>query len=155
LKHVSILLDTSFILPSFRIDVGDEVNKVLRILNKYGDRFVVFYSTFNVLEALLVIIREVRRGNIKFDEAKEAIEFGAINTMMKLQKAPEPPQVYVLAFSLYSMGHKDLFDNLLYSVALVNDIKFLTMDYEFKEFIKSNKLNDTIITPKELMESLS
>jgi PIN domain nuclease of toxin-antitoxin system len=46
------------------------------------------------------------------------------------------------------MGHRDLIDNLLYSIAVSQDIKFLTIDEKLKNFIK--KYADIFISPSDI-----
>jgi PIN domain nuclease of toxin-antitoxin system len=46
------------------------------------------------------------------------------------------------------MGHRDLIDNLLYSIAASQDIKFLTIDEKLKNFIKKHA--DIFISPSDI-----
>jgi len=49
------------------------------------------------------------------------------------------------------LGHEDMIDNLLYGVALENNAFFLTIDEEFKNFIREkNNLEEIVIFPEEL-----
>ena len=148
-SRTPLLLDTSFILPAFGVSLNETVDKALKTLSELKG-VKVYYSTFNLLEALLVVARELRKGLLKADEAEESVESGTLTTVTNLYKASEPPQIYSTAFKLYALGHGDMFDNLLYSVALTNNIKLLTIDQEFREFIKSRKLKDVTVTPKKL-----
>lgn len=48
------------------------------------------------------------------------------------------------------LGHEDIIYNLLYGVALENNAFFLTIDEEFKNFIRKNNLEEIVIFPEEL-----
>ena len=45
------------------------------------------------------------------------------------------------AFELRVLGHKDNIDNLLYATSIVNDMIFLTMDLDFKDFLLKHNYN--------------
>ncbi len=38
------------------------------------------------------------------------------------------------------MGHRDIIDCILYSIALSNNMKFASLDNELKRFVKNNDL---------------
>ncbi|RLF21717.1 MAG: PIN domain nuclease [Thermoprotei archaeon] len=149
-KINGILLDTSFILPSFGVEVTPYVMNVIRLLRRLEEHINIYYSTFNLVEALVVIIREVRKGRLDAIVAEKMISSGISVVTLKLQRAREVPQVYSNALRLYSMGHKDLFDNLIYSIALANGLRLLTVDKELREFLRANNLEDVTIMPNEL-----
>jgi hypothetical protein len=50
-----VLLDTSFLLPSFGVDVGEEVYECLELISARRDRVRVCYSPYSLLEAVLVL----------------------------------------------------------------------------------------------------
>ena len=66
-KISGILLDTAFILPSFGICLGRRIGKTLEKLAEIEEKVTLHYSTYNLLEAVLVVIREVRRNRISKD----------------------------------------------------------------------------------------
>jgi PIN domain nuclease of toxin-antitoxin system len=55
---------------------------------------------------------------------------------------------------LYSLGHRDLFDNLLYATAATSGLSFLTLDSELLGFLKKSGLPQVAIKPRELEEKL-
>ncbi len=59
-------------------------------------------------------------------------------------------EVFENAFKLYMLGHRDLIDNILYSISIALDIKLLTVDRELIKFITDNKLENTVVTPRQL-----
>jgi len=40
-----------------------------------------------------------------------------------------------------------MIDNILYATSIEHNLNFLTLDEELKEFIKRNRLRDTLILP--------
>ena len=139
-----ILLDTSFILPSLGIDTGKEVLKGLRTLAEAEAE--IHYSRFSILESLWVAAR-ITGGII--DEAfntglRSILEGG------RYMKMEEDSKVFGEALRLYTQGHRDMIDNILYTASVNFDLKLLTVDKELKEFIRKNGLKDTLITPDQL-----
>jgi PIN domain nuclease of toxin-antitoxin system len=139
-----ILLDTSFILPSLGIDTGKEVSKGLRTLAEAEAE--IHYSRFSILESLWVAAR-ITGGII--DEAfntglRSILEGG------RYMKMEEDSKVFSEALRLYTQGHRDMIDNILYAASVNFDLKLLTVDKELKEFIRKNGLKDTLITPDQL-----
>ena len=52
---------------------------------------------------------------------------------------------------MYIMGHRDMVDNLLYSIAVSNNLKLLTIDDSLVDFIRKHRLpEEHITTPEEL-----
>ncbi len=155
MSHMAILLDTSFILPAYGVDVGEEAEQCLRMLKDHEDKLTIYYSSFNLLEALLVLVREARRGGIGWSEAEQLALRGSIAVATMLSRISEPPAAYSRAIALYGMGHRDMFDNILYALATLNNVKLLTLDRELEEFIVEHGLENPIITPSTLKELLS
>lgn len=145
---VKVLLDTTFLLPSFGVDVGEEVEACLKLLAE--GRFEVYYSRYSLLEALFILSREVRRGRLQPWEASEMAEEGALAVVYGLRAADEPPAVLGEAIRIYSLGHRDIFDDLLYATALVNELRLLTLDEELRSFVRRSGLRDVTMTPGEL-----
>ena len=55
------------------------------------------------------------------------------------------------AIRMYIMGHRDMVDNLLYSIAVSNNLKLLTIDDSLVDFIRKHRLpEEHITTPEEL-----
>lgn len=58
---------------------------------------------------------------------------------------------YRLAAELYSEGHRDLVDNLLYASALNQSLKLLTLDRELIDFMhRKSHATSPFIGPEEL-----
>jgi len=149
-----ILLDTSFLLPSFGVDTGDDVRRVLKFLAKRRDEVRVYYSRYSILEAVFILLREVRQGRLGLDEASEMAYAGVAAVTYGLEAVDESPPVFAEALKLYGLGHKDIFDDILYATAMVNGMFFLTVDRGLVEFIERNRLVNVALTPKGLEEKL-
>jgi len=145
-----ILLDTSFILPSFGIDLGKKVDQALEKLMELEEKVTPYYSTFNLLEAMLVIIREVRRNRVSVEQAIQMLNDGVLNVTLGLTKIEEPYSIYSKAFELYSKGHRDIIDDILVALALENKVKLLTLDRKLRKFLSNIGLEQVTILPSEL-----
>ncbi|MBO3809971.1 MAG: PIN domain-containing protein [Candidatus Brockarchaeota archaeon] len=143
-NRLRILLDTSFILPSLGIDVGKEVVDGLKKLAETGAE--ILYSRFSILESLWVAAR-LTGGNIDeaFNTGLRSILEGS-----RYVEAKEGPRVFAEALKVYSLGHRDMIDNILYASSAHFNLKLLTLDGELKKFIRGKGLKDTLITPDQL-----
>ena len=146
-KELRVLLDTSFILPTLGIDINDRVLKGLREIK--DKRANILVSELSLLESLWIAIKLIK--NNKFNKERfflgiESVLSSDTYTLVSDQKE----SVYRRALDLYLLGHEDIIDNILYSIALEHKARFLTIDRELREFIKRNKLKDITIFPEEL-----
>jgi PIN domain nuclease of toxin-antitoxin system len=149
-----VLLDTSFLLPAFGVDAGEEVLNCLELMAARRERIRAYYSPFSLLEAVMVLLREARRGRLGLEGAAGMAREGATKVIYGLETANTPPEAYSLAVRLYSLGHRDLFDNLLYATAATNGLSLLTLDGELLGFLKEAGLPQVAIKPSELEEKL-
>lgn len=128
---MKVLLDTSLLLPT----LGVEVERAEKILKRLKDN-ELYYSDFSILECLWVVNSLKRKG--KFD--RDSFETGIKSIFECYIRAEINAEIVLKAFEIYEMGHKDIIDCLLYSIALHNNMKFASLDNELKKFIKSNNL---------------
>jgi predicted nucleic acid-binding protein len=143
LEKTKILIDTSFLLPAFGIDVEEEVYKAIR----HFRRFDVYYIELEILEAIWKILRI-------FDRTKLYRIFLGLESIKRTYKILEiPSKAYLEAIEIYDRGHKDYIDALLYTTAKHSNIPLLTIDFTFIEFLKKNgyQIKNIIITPDELL----
>jgi hypothetical protein len=149
-----VLLDTSFLLPAFGVDAGEEVLNCLELMAARREMIRAYYTPFSLLEAVMVLLREARRGKLGLEGAAGMAREGATKVIYGLETANTPPEAYSLAVRLYSLGHRDLFDNLLYATAATNGLSLLTLDSELLGFLKEAGLPQVAIKPSELEEKL-
>jgi len=143
LEKTKILIDTSFLLPAFGIDVEEEIYKAIR----HFRRFDVCYTELEILEAIWKILRI-------FDRTKLYRILLGLESIKRTYKILEiPSKVYLEAIEIYDRGHKDYIDALLYTTAKHSNIPLLTIDFTFIDFLKENsyQIENIIITPAELL----
>jgi predicted nucleic acid-binding protein len=124
----------------------DEV--VMNCIEKLRD-YEVYYSELSILEALWKItkkIRELSSGqNYNRNDIVEIVVNGIRAIRRDLNRAEITEDVVKEAIKLYMLGHRDLIDNILYSIAATReDMKFLTIDESLKAFIKSRNLRSDV-----------
>ncbi len=128
---MKVLLDTSLLLPTLGVDV-ERADKILKKLRNHK----LYYSDFSILECLWVVSSLKKKG--QFD--RDSFETGIRSIFECYAKAEINAEIILRAFEIYEMGHKDIIDCILYSIALGNDTKFASLDNELKEFVRSNNL---------------
>ena len=141
-----VLLDTSFLLPSLGIDVGEEVMEGLR--KAVDVEAEMYYSDFSILESLWVAARLSVRG--VFDEQRFSLGLRSVIEGGIYAKAEADSKTFNDSFKLYMLGHKDMVDNILYSTSTNLGLKFLTLDKELKEFVHRRGLEDTFMSTDQL-----
>ena len=141
-----VLLDTSFILPSLGIDVGEEVSKSLKRLASIKAK--IYYSQFSILESLWVAARLTT--SVTFDRESFSLGLRSIIEGGRYMKVEEESKTFNEALRLYTLGHKDMVDNILYASSTCLNLKLLTLDNKLKEFIIEKGLKDTLISPDQL-----
>lgn len=143
---MKVLLDTTFILPSLGIDVGEEVTKGLEKLAHI--KADIYCSRFSILETLWVAARLSRSANFNAESFKQGLR--SILESGRYMKVEEGSEIFNEALRLYRIGHKDMIDNILYASSTHLNLKLLTLDTELKKFINNKRLNDTIIYPNQI-----
>jgi len=115
----------------------------------------VYYSEISILEALWRITkkRELSSGqDYNRNNIVEVVVNGIRAIRRDLNRAEITEEAVKEAIKLYVLGHRDLIDNILYSITITQeDVKFLTIDESLKAFIKSRNLkSDMFIEPLDL-----
>ena len=146
----SILLDTSFILPTLGINVGTEVSKGLKKLDETNAK--IYYSQFSILESLWITSRFLTSQT--FNEERFKIGLKSIMKADRYTKVDENPEIFNEALRLQKLGHKDMIDNILYSTSLHLNLKLLTLDTQLKKFIGDKGPKDTLISPNQITKPL-
>jgi len=137
-----VLLDTSFLLPILGFETSDRVMEALQKLGSYE----LYYNDISLFEALWKIVKIVK-GTEEVSRIKEGIR--AIENSMNYASIDEASMEN--AIHMYKLGHKDMIDNLLYSIALSKELKLLTVDNELIKFVNERGLaRHNIILPEEL-----
>lgn len=142
-----VLLDTSFILPSLGIDVGEEVSKGLKALADIKPE--IYYSHFSILESLWVAAKLSAAAT--FEMESFSLGLRSIIEGSEYLKVEENSKTFGDALELYRLGHRDMVDNILYASSTSFNLKLLTLDDELKEFIREEGLKDTVISLDQLV----
>ena len=141
-NNLEVLLDTSFILPTFGVEVEEEVYVALR--NLKGEK--IYYLEGGLLEALWVVLRVLDK--IPIDIVEKGVEVIRRDYILL-----EPSgKAIIEAMKIYDLGHRDYIDTLHYTTALHYDVKWLTIDKTFIEFLRKNeyRVEDIVITPEDI-----
>ncbi|MEM0054022.1 MAG: hypothetical protein QXL89_07530 [Nitrososphaeria archaeon] len=150
----NVLLDSTYILPSFGVEVeGLSVESLARLREAAVKGKVKFYCSPTIwVEVIGKICREKERlkrdiDNIIEMAIKSLLDSGFYNWLTPTSETVK------LAFKLRTMGHKDNIDNILYSTSIENNMLLLTMDENFKEFLSKNNLKaDHLINHESLLK---
>lgn len=143
---MKVLLDTTFILPSLGIDVGEEVSKGLNKLAQI--KADIYFSRFSILETLWVAVRLSKSAN--FDPESFRLGLRSVLESGRYIKVEEDSEIFNEALKLNMLGHKDMIDNILYASSTSLNLKLLTLDNELKEFIHEKGLKDTLMHPNQI-----
>jgi len=141
-----VLLDTSFLLPSLGIDAGEEVSKGLKRLDEIEAE--IYYSRFSILESLWVAARLAK--GVAFSMETFSLGIRSIMESGRYRRVEEDSETFSDALKLYMLGHRDMVDNILYANSNLLGLRLLTLDDELRGFIRSKKLNDTLISPEDV-----
>jgi len=141
-RNNEILLDTSFLLPILGFETSRRVMNAFQRLGSYK----LYYNDISILEALWKIVKIIEGTEEQISRIEEGIR--AIRDTMKYVFIDE--EVLKNAIYMYKLGHRDMIDNLLYSIAISRELKLLTVDEDLIKFIEKHNLPKNIITPEEL-----
>jgi len=141
-KNNEVLLDTSFLLPILGFETSRRVMNAFQKLGSYN----LYYNDISILEALWKIVEIIEGTEEQISRIEEGIR--AIRDTMKY--TPIDEKAFKNAIYMYKLGHRDIVDNLLYSIAISKELKLLTVDEDLIKFIKKHNLPKNIITPEEL-----
>lgn len=138
-KYDKAIIDTTYILPLFGIKVhGIEYDTVINASRELNVKLL--YPQLAIPELIAKIGKEMYRKNMKEipEEVKEAIT--ALLLGVDIELVPPKPNYLETAIKLRALGHRDIFDNILYATSLHEKTYFITRDREFIKFLKENKL---------------
>ncbi|RLE78649.1 MAG: hypothetical protein DRJ51_09200, partial [Thermoprotei archaeon] len=122
--------------------------------NSLLENYQIFYPELLLVELYAVIVRQIRKEKLK-EIPRQAIE--GLNSIIYLETInlvpPDGGDLEVIC-ELVNLGWKDVFDAILYATATRLNMKILTMDMRFKEFLKRKGLkHEILISHKQLMHS--
>ncbi len=131
-----VLLDSTYILPSFGIEVkglsDEEIAKLREAMLKGTIKF--YCSTVSWVEVIGKVYRESKRLGLNVEETVDI----AVKSLLKsgfYEWITPSLKAIRLAFKLRKLGHVDNIDNLLYATSITSNLIFLTMNDDFKRFL--------------------
>ncbi len=150
---VRALLDTTYLLPSFGIRVRGLTRSDLAKMREAGLNGDVEYFCLSAcwVELIGKVVREASRVELNLN----SIVRRSVPSLLRsgLYRWIDPPdEAVLLAFRLRAEGHKDAVDNLLYATALVQGMRFITMDEALRKFLEERGYETGIlVTHRELL----
>jgi len=144
---VNVLLDSTYILPSFGIEVeGLSVEHIAKLREASVKGKVKFHCLSVVwVEVIGKVCREKERLRTDINHIIDIAIKSLLDSGFYKWLTPTSDAVK-LAFKLRMLGHRDNIDNLLYATSAENNMLLLTMDEDFKKFLSQNnfKVNNLI-----------
>ena len=133
---LDVLLDSTYLLPSFGIEVEELSDEHIRALREVWSRGLVCFYCLSVvwIEVIGKVCREARKSGL---EISSMINI-AIRSLLEsgvYEWIDPTPDAIKLAFKLRLVGHKDFIDDLLYATSITKNMIFLTMDDALKDFL--------------------
>ncbi len=153
---LKILLDSSYILPAFGIALKNISKEDLLKLEQFRVEGIAqyYYSPIVWIEIVPKVLREYSIKRLAIDiRMFEQVVIALENSAQRIDPGPIALRI---ATKLRILGHRDIIDNMLYGIAIENNLLFLTIDKEFKEFLQSHGLDTSmIIDHKQLFNKLT
>ena len=145
-SQLTVIIDTSFMLPTLGIDVGKPTSRGLKKLGEIDAE--IYYSRFSILESLWVAAGRIQDAG--FDGERFTHGMRSIVEGERYQRLDETSEVFNRALELYKSGHVDIIDNILYASSVLFGLKLLTVDRALRDFIEKKNLEMTLISVDEL-----
>ncbi len=147
-----VVVDTTYLLPFFGVKVKNINSDILYELHEMD--IVLLYPKLLITELAAKIAKEaIKKGLAKPPKAVfEAIDALLLETDIRLV---EPERKHLeTAIKLRIIGHKDMFDNLLYATALHENAYLLTIDSAFIDFLEKHELSREFIIDHNKLRNL-
>ena len=146
---VDVLLDSTFLLPTFGVEVEDIGADDLKTLKDSSKKVGLYCSYVSFVEILGKLARNSTESNFEaIDLAiRSLLESGTYGWVNPSAKA------IALAFELRTKCQRDNIDNILYSTALDAGMRFLSMDEELKDFLSRKGYNTKIMIGVKQLKS--
>ncbi len=156
MRFIEVLLDTTYLLPTFGVRVRGIDSSTLEKLRELGLSGEVRYYCSPVIWVELIgkIARESEaRGedleDLVEESARSLLESGFCHWIYPSKEAVK------LAYHMRKLGHRDIIDNLLYSIALTERKMFLSMNSDLLKFLEEAELKtDIMISHEDLFRLL-
>lgn len=135
-NQISLVLDSTYLLPAFGVDIGEGSNIVPQIVDTMTKSAIkLFISDLTPLECFLKAFRIAERS--KREEGKKSAKIGFIATT-------KDPSITIISHldediiaeaSLIRESHKDPFDCFIFATARVLQASLLTEDQSAEKYL--------------------
>jgi len=139
---ISLLLDTTYVLPFFGIEINLDSSfreEIKQLWKKGVKNYNIYLTSASIIESVYKLNREYR--NLKDPEILERYPT-VLPTIIrsKIVKIIDPflnPVIAEICMKIRSFGHKDLMDCWIAASAIGLNAIFLTEDEELKNVLKN------------------
>ncbi len=141
-----LILDTSFIVPLLGINISGQP---LVIKKLSGVKFL--YPILMLPELIGVLFKILKKERVDTIPIEVLVSFDALIYGGLVELIPPDSSDVELVYELIKLGWKDVFDGILYATAEKLGVLALTLDVEFRNFLKKQGFNYwMLVTPKDL-----
>jgi len=133
-----ILLDTSYLLPLFGIDV--EIDGLKENFPKVLKRFEVYYSPISLIETKFIILRLLKEGINLLEDYRVGLDSILAEDLLKPTLLTNSEIEDVADKLLIDKGLKDYFDRMIYATAVVFKLALVTEDRKLTELASNYSL---------------
>ncbi len=133
-----ILLDTSYLLPLFGIDV--EIDGLKENFPKVLKRFEVYYSPISLIETKFIVLRLLKDGINLLDDYKVGLNCILAEELLKPTPLTNSEIENVADRLLIDEGLKDYFDRMIYATSVVFKLALVTEDRKLTELASDYSL---------------
>ena len=149
---INLLLDTTYVLPLFGIDINldnDFREEIKQLWKKGVKNYNIYLSSASIIESVYKLNREYRNSEDPEILNRYHVVLPTI-IRSKIVKIIDPflnPVIAESSMKIREFGHKDLMDCWIAASAIKIDAIFLTEDKELKNLLKKNpelKMNEII-----------
>jgi len=150
---VKILVDTTYLLPVFGIEVDgltdEDLLKIRELVLKA--KIKLYCLSIIWIELIGKIYKASLEHRVRLSNSELMYRIKSLFNPKYYKWINPSPKSILIAYKLRVMGHKDLIDNLLYATSITRKMYLMTMDKEFKRFLESRKIStENVIDHKEL-----
>jgi len=153
---LNVLLDSTYLLPSFGIEVEGLSDEHIRALREAWLKGLVRFYCLSItwIEVLGKVCREALRAGIMPNSVihiaiRSLFESGTYEWISLTSDAIQ------LALKLCLAGHRDLVDNLLYATSITRGMILLTMDETLRTFLNKHGFKtENLMDHKQLLKKL-
>jgi PIN domain nuclease of toxin-antitoxin system len=133
-----ILLDTSYLLPLFGIDV--EIDGLKENFPKVLKKFEVYYSPVSLIETKFIILRLLKDGINLLEDYRVGLDSILAEDLFKPTPLTNSEIEEVADRLLIDKGLKDYFDRMIYATAVVFKLALVTEDRKLTEIASNYSL---------------